>query len=88
MYPAVTRHKILISHQNKCYDELMANFKTGEVVLISDYSENWKILCPVEAKSMHFQNQNQVIILTVVVTVWTPDGSLVDEIHLGFVRSY
>ena len=78
----MVQHKTLVSYQLNCYDELVVNLKKGEVVLISDYSENWTILYPLEAQSMHFQNQNQVIILTVAVTVRTSDGSLADKIHL------
>ena len=61
---------------------MVTNLMRGDVVMISDYSENLTTVYPVEAQNMHFQNQNQVIILAVAVTVRAPDGSLVDEIHL------
>ena len=77
--------------QNICYspayrlDPLAANLKRREVVMISDFSEDWKIIYSVEAQSMLFKNHNQVIILTVAVVVGTPGGNLIDEIHLVFL---
>ena len=53
--------------------------------MISDFSEDWKIIYSVEAQSILFKNHNQVIILTVTVVVGTPGGNLTDEIHLVFL---
>lgn len=53
--------------------------------MISDFSEDWKIIYSVEAQSVLLKNHNQVMILTVAVVVRIPGGNLIDEIHLVFL---
>ena len=53
--------------------------------MISDFSEDWKIIYSVEAQSVLLKNHNQVMILTVAVVVGIPGGNLIDEIHLVFL---
>lgn len=79
---AHVRHVQLVKIQHQCYDDIRDNLKTNQVLMISDYSENWTIKYPVEAQSMHFCD-HQVVILTVVTTMRDPEtNELFDEIHL------
>lgn len=74
------RHSQLITNQHKVYSDIQKKLKKVDVLLISDYSENWTIKYPVESQSMHFHD-HQVVILTVVATL-LKEGKLIDEIHL------
>ena len=74
------RHSQLIDNQFRVYSDVQRKLNKGDVILISDYSDNWTIKYPIEAQSMHF-HEHQVVILTVVATL-RKEEKLIDEIHL------